>query len=253
MVDRTKAKNPPRIDGSLIIPNEGDRAFVGGPTGSGKSLVGKWLVRRIETAPAIIYDTKREPEFLTLPKARLVTEWDRIDEAIEDGVTEYVIFRPDRYIATNPAKLDEFLMEHLERFPRIGAVLDEGYRFHNNGRAGPGLTSLMTEGRSNGITAIVMSQRPAWISLFVLTEAQHFYLFDLAHDDDKKRIGKVIPGYEDLPDPPEFHFYYYSRKTKMPPVLMPPIALDKEPRQEDNASASKSLAMVPRHSWIGRN
>lgn len=245
-----KKNSPPSIDGASIIPDEGERAFIGGPTGSGKSLMGKWLIRRVNTAPAIIYNTKRDAEFSKLPNARIVKEWDEIDTALEDGVTEYVDFQPSRTIAADPVALDAFLMEHLERFERIPAVLDETYNFHSGGRAGPGLTLLLTQGRSAGITTIMMAQRPAWISLFCLSEAQRYYLFDLAHEDDKKRVGKVIPGFEDLPEPPEFSFYYYSRKTKQPPILMPPIALDPDPVKSDNAPASESVAMVPRHNWI---
>lgn len=245
---------PPRIDGASIIPDEGERVFIGGPTGSGKSFMGIWLARRIPLAPMIIYDTKREPEFLALPKSRLVTDWNDIDTALEDGETNYVVFRPDRRTATKPSELDDFLMEHLERFPRIAALLDETYAFHNAGRAGPGLQSLLTQGRSEGITTIMMAQRPAWISLFCLSESQRFYLFDLAHEDDRKRISKVIPDFDEMPRPPEFHFYYTTLKmirAKTAPVLMPPIALDPAPKKADNGAASQSAAAtVPRHNWI---
>ena len=250
---RDNSEIPPRISGAEIIPSEGERVFIGGPTGSGKSLMGIWLARRIPQSPMIIYDTKREPEFSKLPRSRVVTRWENIDEALDDGETDYVIFRPSRYIATNPKELDNYLMDHLERFSRIAALLDETYAFHNSGRAGPGLQSLLTQGRSEGITTIMMAQRPAWISLFCLSESQRFYLFDLAHEDDRKRISKVIPGFDELPRPPEFHFYYMTLRmirAGQAPVMMPPVALDPMPRKGDNRQASKADEAVPRHNWI---
>lgn len=48
--------------------------------------------------------------------------------------------------------------------------------------------TLMTQGRSMGITMVLGMQRPAWVSVFATSEPTHVVIFPLAHRDDRKRV-----------------------------------------------------------------
>lgn len=197
-----------------------------GGTGEGKTGLAAWLLARFAPSPMIIYDTKEEKKFRALPNSIVVDSWDAVIREIDNVEHDYIIFDVPAHIADDPATLNEFLMEHYERFHGVPAYIDELYSFHSAGRPGRGLHALLTRGRGRGISLIMGTQRPAWISLFCLSESQAFYILGLGFEDDRKRVQKVVRGYADLPEPGRFEFYYY-RKRDPAPVLFKPVTLDK--------------------------
>lgn len=237
-----------------ILPNVGDRAIAFGHTGSGKTLFTCWALLRLPLSPTIIYDTKNEDKFLSLPKAKVVGSLKEIDTTLEDGETDYIVFRPPARELSDPAALDEYLMYHYENFPRVTCYVDELVSFHRNGRAGPGLVAILTRGRSEGITFFGASQRPAWISLYLLTEAQHLYVFRLNHEKDKKRISEVIPHFDEMPEPHEYAFWYYNlkaRRLQMYHPIKPDKGLDTGYTKGDNRTVQKPVVVeVERHDWL---
>lgn len=60
------------------------------------------------------------------------------------------------------------------------------------GRAGSGLIALLTRGRSKGISVLMSTQRPAWLSRFCFTEAQKYYIYRLTDRRDSKVLGEYI-------------------------------------------------------------
>lgn len=198
-----------------------------GQTGSGKTAFCAWLLKRVPYAPIVIYDTKEEPKFDTLQPGRVVTTIDHMDEAYDDPTLDYIVMRPPVAVAAEPDALDAMLYHHYERYSDSVAYIDELLQFHKSGRAGKGLQGLLTRGRSRGITTIMATQRPAWISLFAISEAQKFYCFFLSHEDDKKRMGKVIRDFDKLPDPPKYGFYFYELGITPEPAKYGGVKLDK--------------------------
>ena len=186
------------------LPNAGERALIVGQSGSGKTTFGRWLIERVHY-PVIVYDTKIEPAYDIFP---VTSNFDEILPLFSESA-DIVVFRPpDEYLA-DPKKLDEFLYLHYRCFPGIGAFIDEAYQFHNGVKAGVGLVSLLTRGRSKRIATIVSSQRPSWLSRFAITESNLFYIFLLADSADRKRLADIVPKGEDLLAD-KFHLYYYE-------------------------------------------
>lgn len=202
------AKRTPREDVDLL-PAPGERAFVAGMTGSGKTAFVAWLLQRMDSAPVIILDTKEEQKFLALPNSVLVSDIAGLDQAINDESVDYIVLRPPVELANDWEELDAVLLHIYINYTNVVVDIDEAYMVHNSARAGRGLNALMTRGRARGITTILCTQRPAWISKFVITEAQKFYIFYLQTREDKKRIGDIVPGFEDLADPPQFGFHFF--------------------------------------------
>jgi hypothetical protein len=181
----------------------------------------------MENSPIVIYDTKHEPKFLTMPNNRLVTNLADAHEAVDDPGVDYVVIRPEPHITADPALLDELLQYHEQNWRGTDAYIDEAYHFHRGGRAGPGLIGLYTRGRSRGITTLASTQRPAWISGFMFSETRLFYVFRLTRRSDRKRVADFIEGFDDLPAPTG-HQYYFYRDGAEPPQLMKPIPLTGE-------------------------
>lgn len=195
-----------------IIPQPGERAFIAGQTGSGKTAFLMWMLLRMEQSPVIIYDTKEEPKFDLLPGVVIVTDQDQLDDAYHNQAVDYIVCRPEIAVTSDPRALDAMLYHHWLYYKNSVAVVDEAYMFHTSGRAGPGMIALYTRGRSSGITTIMATQRPAWISGFAISESQRYYAFYLEKKQDKKNLKEALL---ELPDPPKFGFYYWESQDKI--------------------------------------
>jgi hypothetical protein len=210
---------------SSFLPAKGERALSIGQTGSGKTTFNRWLLERLPDAPIIIYDTKHDPKFDQLPGNRVAHTIDDVESALDDLSVDYVILRPPPIVTASPATLDRILMYHEEHWRNVDAYIDELYHFHKSNYAGPGLNGLYTRGRARGITTIGSTQRPAWVSGFIFSETQLFYVFDLARLSDRKKVGDFIEGYEDLKRPGKHEYYVYRQGEQLAPKLMKAIPI----------------------------
>ena len=226
-----------------IIPETGERALLVGRTGSGKTGLACWLLSRMENSPIVIYDTKIEPKFEKLVASKVVENMDDCIEACESGEFDYVIVRPELEVLHDAEYLDGMLYEHYMRLHGVPAYIDEIYTFHINGRAGQGLVALLTRGRSKGITTIMSTQRPAWISRFCITESGKFYILRLIDAKDRKRFDDVIEDFSDLTPPAKFQFYYIDIGESEKPVLFQPVKLD---AGIDDGYVSKNSDEIPK-------
>lgn len=225
-----------------IIPDQGQRALVIGKTGSGKTNLAKWILKRADFRPFVIYDTKIENGFLSLPNSVLAETQEQVDEAIQDEDIDFVIYRPDPAIVVDPLALDELLQHHYDHYSSVGAYIDEIYQFHNNARPGPGLLGLLTRGRSRKITLIMSSQRPSYFSRFVLTESERFYIMELLDKQDAKRLSDVIPDFEKLEKPVKYGFWYFDAGSDQA-IRYKPITLEKEKPQPQEKPIGETPAL----------
>lgn len=192
----------PSID---IRLKPGERGLLVGQTGSGKTYAAAWLLRH-STQRCIVIDTKTEPIFTRLPEAKKddpLSETLRVVHSIDEMVSEYkddkrgadyIIVRPSNVEVAKPALLDAYLEAIYHNARDICVLVDEAYQFHTGTNAGPGLIGLLTRGRARGLTTLVATQRPAWLSRFAITESQKFYIFRLSDRKDWARLGEIIPN-----------------------------------------------------------
>ncbi len=176
----------------------GERICVVGKSGSGKTNLCLWLCQNAPSRPVVIFNTKHDPSYRKLlPPGRKGITKDLPGRVKPDQ--EFVLIEPESDVITDPMALDDMLMR-LSDSKDLVILIDESYMFHSNGQAGPGLVGLLTRGRSRGLTTICGTQRPAWVSRFVFSEATKGFFLNLSTADDRKKIeGYTGIEPEDLP------------------------------------------------------
>lgn len=194
------------------FPSPTERVSIVGRTGSGKSQMGAWLLSHanIENQPYVVVDYKGDDLLNSIEYAK----------EIKPGS---VPKKPGIYLAhLHPNDEDglEKLLLNIWEHGNIGVFFDEGYMVPKNSEA---FNAILTQGRSKRIPAIVLSQRPAWMSRFVFSEADHFCVFHLNHVGDRKKIEEYLPESVSLHGRlDDFHSHWYDVKKnqiyKMQPV-----------------------------------
>lgn len=187
----------------------GERVTVVGKTGSGKTTKILELINDSPVSPVLILDTKIDKAFpKAFPDAKIMEGL-----GIPGKKDEMTIIRPLPEEAIDPMALDDWL-QAIGRSNNILVVIDEMYQVHRHGQAGPGLVGLLTRGRSRGITMLLASQRPAWVSKFVFTECEHFYFMRLLNPDDRKIMSQYM-GFPEIQELvlPKFEGVYSDGET----------------------------------------
>ena len=174
--------------------NPGERAIVAGRTGSGKSTLGKWLLLR-SPGHWVIINPKWTKAFDKLPDSEIIKgiNLKKIDKSINEN--RFTIINPNAN-ESDPETLDLLIKYFHEAYTDIGICVDESYAIHTNGRAGPGLIGLLTRGRELKQSFLGLTQRPAFLSKFLFSEAEYIVGMALSMEDDRKRMfeftGKQI-------------------------------------------------------------
>lgn len=226
-----------------ILLQKGQRGIIVGQTGSGKTVGAIWQLQHAPLAPVLILDTKGEPAFDKIARAATETEeaerleiyedTDKFLTAYRKGIdAEYIIIRPSPEEIAEPLAMDNILMQIYNAGRSCLTYIDEAYQWHINGRAGPGLVGLLTRGRSKGMTTLISTQRPAWISRFCFSEAQKFYIYRLSDRRDMKTLGEFLPDFHNAKIPEKFHFYYYDTNRDDVTMYQPVPIIKPEKAQE---------------------
>lgn len=203
---------------------------IAGTTGTGKTVAVRSLVSAIfpslgDEENIIIHDPK--DTFKTPCPSVRVEGLAKLQRMIRDGAVPPVV----RYVPTSveladPVKLQSPLWQWIHDRGRKGKktvlIIDEAYATVSaSGRGSADLQGLWTRGREIGVTALVLTQRPAWVPAYFFTEAERFLVYELPNTDDRKKLASLTsPELAELP-PGEYNaWYWYRKERKTAPVLL---------------------------------
>lgn len=192
------------------FPRNDQHVAIMGRTGSGKTQLGTWLLSHsdYDRRPHIIIDYKGDDLLNAIPYAQHIKFK---DTPKKPGV--YILHvRPGQ-----DDQIESFLWNTWAQ-ENTHLHVDEGYMINKNSKA---YNACLTQGRSKRVSVTTLTQRPAYCSRFVFSEATHMAVFHMNDRRDKDTIEGFFP--EDLDEPlPEYHSKWYNVKSnkilKLPPV-----------------------------------
>lgn len=183
----------------LRLPNSKQRVALLGCTGSGKTLGGLFHLSNanFDVMPWTIIDYKTDEHIAAIPRKQYISAKDTIKH-------------PGIYVLQPEPK--ENISDYLTRVWSKGShgiMVDEGYMMGEEPETEQRFITLLTQGRSKRVPMIVLSQRPAWISRFVFSEADFIQAWRLNDKRDIKTVESFLPtgAYTRLP---EYHSVYYD-------------------------------------------
>lgn len=230
----------------MLLLESGQRGFISGKTGSGKTSGALFHLRETEIYPKIIFDTKIDDNFYKAAHAgeRIVTvenfeEFLKWAKTPRKDLPEILLVRPDVNEVNNVHALDKYSQLAYDAFGKCFVYFDELYNWHEQSRAGAGLIGLLTRGRSKGKTLLMGSQRPSWVSRFCITEAEKFFIYKLNDLRDRKVFDNIIENFSDLSPPPNYQFYFWESGSDDAPLLFKPV-----PMYEIETD------LTGRHAWL---
>lgn len=192
----------------LATPDK--RTAIVGSTGSGKTQAGVWQLstKDFDVRPWIIFDFKGDT---------LIRDIKPVEFAIGKHAPEKAGLYVVRPIPQKDDDAVTNLLWNIWENERTGIYIDEGYMIGNRNAA---LNACLTQGRSKLIEMIVLSQRPAWMSRFVFSEADYFQAFRLNDKRDYDTVQAMI-SVDIRRRLPPYHSHYYDVSADKSVILSP--------------------------------
>lgn len=164
----------------------GERAIIAGRTGSGKTTLGTWLLKR-SPQRWVIFNPKNTPIYNDLPNVEIMYGFNakKLDRAVDNAKFMVLNFKP---VESEPRFMDACIGWLHEQFDNIGLCADELYTLHDGTRPLPGLTAWLTRGRERKQSFVGLMQRPAWISRFCFSESDYIGGMALQLASDRKTM-----------------------------------------------------------------
>lgn len=198
----------------INLAKDSQRVAIMGRTGSGKTVAGVYhLSQRDFTAlPWIMLNFKEDELLNAIPHATDITLSDPPPK--DKGLYNLHLNSGD---GDRGGPLEPWLMKVKQR-GHTGIYADEGFEIDRMSKAFRG---IQTQGRSLKIPTITLTQRPSWMSRFIISEADFYQLFTLNDKRDKEIVSEFTPHSMKNIKLGEYESYYYE-VAKDRAVLLPP-------------------------------
>jgi hypothetical protein len=189
------------------LPQSDDRIAILGKTGSGKTVAGLWHLSKqdIDARPWVVIDFKGDVNINAIEKAQYIT-YDTSFKKMKPGL--YIL----RSMPDDTEELNDWFLRVWDH-ENMGVMVDEGFMLESKGALAKGFNMCLIQGRSKHITMVILSQRPVWMSRYVLSEASFIQMFSLNDSDDTKGVKRFVADRGNVSvmnKPSRFHSYYYD-------------------------------------------
>lgn len=185
-----------------------ERVLIAGKTGSGKTYLARYITRPIKRL--VVLDGKA-----TLNNWGL-EPWDA------GTVRALLRGEPIRARVVPPIGIDqsEYWNEAIMQAYHAGNCLiyiDELYAVAPPNQKPPdALWAAYTRGRELGLGVWAATQRPVWIPLFAMSEADHFFMFRLQLSEDRQRMAAFMGNEVTRTITDKHGFFYASSEADEP-------------------------------------
>jgi hypothetical protein len=204
----------------MRLPTDNERVLIAGHTGSGKTheALHHLSQRSFDAMPWIILDFKGDDLVAAMP----ITAPASLGDGPPDEPGLYTV-KCDYTDGEPGGRVQSYLESCLER-GHVGVFVDEGLRL---GQHNPGLRAMLTQGRSKFCPLIFLTQRPAFVDTFALSESEYLQNFMLPHPDDRERMQRYVPrlDFDALRGHGEHFSYWYDVRADRLDILAPAPAM----------------------------
>ena len=84
----------------------------------------------------------------------------------------------------------------------------------------PFFKAILVSGRSRKATLVCCTQRPVGIPAITIANSQHFFVFRMNNDQDRKKMADVTGCDKFLEPPPKYAFWYYREGDEQESVKL---------------------------------
>jgi len=179
-----------------------ERVLFVGKTGSGKTFLAERLSLPLE-------------HFVVIDPNDALAGRFRAETITNESWQQFLSGEPGRYRIVPPVENTreyyETVFQGLYERGNVVVYLDEVYAIVPPGTKPPAyFSALYTRGRHRNIGTWAATQRPTWVPLFVISEAEWWFVFRLQLKTDRQRMASVLgPMVERMVRHPHGFFYYH--------------------------------------------
>jgi len=185
-----------------------------GRKGSGKTYGLLTLLKAVQPTGRyriVILDTKQTGDFKMYPTVRYLKD-------LHKKVEKYpiVVYAPVDQEARDPAYIEGFFRWAYQRWDTL-VVVDELTSIVYGNDTPDSYRDITDRGRAKHVSIWQGNQKPVFVPHAALSEADHYFVFDLQMETDRKKVASII-GNKALIRPPDPHGFWYYHKSLRDPV-----------------------------------
>lgn len=223
----------------MRLPNSTEHISIIGQNGSGKTQLAAWVLSLANwtSRPAVIIDYKHEELFAQIDGVKPLGSFNGRPPWKRPRNAGLYIVQP------HPWEKEEMeaLLYSIWRKGNCIVYFDEAHMLPK--QEDGAFQALLTQGRSKKIQLIVLTQRPAFVSRFVMSEAKFFSVFHLNDKRDRQTVASFVPIPWDY-DLPQYHSYWFD-VAKREKLHLSPV-----PARDTILDTFASRAPSPRGSYL---
>lgn len=169
-----------------INPSITDRAVFVGKTGCGKTTLAQALLQK---RPFVVVHDSKDMLYW-----EGYSRFDKLSDCIGARAEHHpkIIYAPRHTELLDPFVINKFFQWIFER-RNTTLYVDEVYSVCNRGEIPSYYHACLTRGRQLKISTFSSTQRPKQIPQVVLSESEHYYVFQLQLPQDRLRIREILP------------------------------------------------------------
>jgi DNA helicase HerA-like ATPase len=179
-----------------VVIKSSERVFIAGKTGSGKTTLAKLFLMN-------------EPRLVVVDSKNSLQNWE-LDEYHPNMLKDIAKKDVFRVRVVEDAQALELLQASYAAGNLIVYIDEVTAIIPPNRQPQKVFIDLWQRGRARNISAWSVSQRPKSVPLTFMSEAEHYFMFRLNLEDDRKRMSEFM-GKRVMDNPiDKYGFYYYN-------------------------------------------